>query len=448
MKIFILISGLILTSCQTVIIPEQEIQNTLNQQLSTNLVTTKNKLPQKLSLYVAKKMAIKGNPSIAAAGQRIHRAKAIIEQAQAAFSPTLNARGGIAHQHLSPGTSFRTGQTDTYNAGLSASWLIYDGLIRRHQLLAASYSKISSQEDFNDVKRLLLGSVATAYFETMLAYQQMAINLELKKINERFLRDSKVKFNGGTVAKTEVDNFLVNVNDSQISYLDSKNAFETAKMALVELIGLPGIKTDDFTPVFDKMDITIPKLTTAINIALNKRPDLKALQANILSVQAQGKQAEGEYLPTVSLGAEYGVQALNHFRFGDNTRNASVAVNINWSLYSGGSTAAIIRQKKAERKELLASLSSRWNDIISQIRQQCQSLQNTLARLEVQKQTVNLNKSIYGDTQEIYHNGATTITRVNEVLTNYTVSRLNQALFEIEARRRQEILKSLMGINE
>ena len=73
---------------------------------------------------------------------------------------------------------------------------------------------------------------------------------------------------------------------------------------------------------------------------------------------------------------------------------------------------------------------------------------NTLNKLAVQKNSVELNKSIYDDTKEVYNSGASTITRVNEVLTNYTVARLNQALFEIEALQRHEILKTLMGVNE
>jgi outer membrane protein len=448
MKTFLLIITLALTACQTVIIPAHTVQTNLNSNLSTQLLYAEGKLPEKLTLLKAKSMTVKGNPDIAAAGQRIARAKAIIEQAHAAYYPTISARAGIRHQHLAPETiAGRPGQSETYTAGLSASWLVYDGLIREHRVLAATYSELSAKEQFKNVERLLLDAVAQAYYQTMLAYKQMDINLELKKINESFLGDSKIKLEAGTAAKTEVNNFLVNVNDSQISYLDSKNAFETAKMALVELMGLPGIDTDSFIPVFDKIDISIPELKTAIGVALNQRPDLKALQADILAIEAQEKQAKGEYLPTVTLDANAGASSINHGRFGDDNRDTNISANVNWNLFTGGSTAALIKQRQAEKKEQFATLKSRWNEIVSQIRQQRQSLQNSLARLEVQKQTVTLNKSIYDDTKEIFNNGATTITRVNEVLTNYTVSRLNQVLFEIETLRRKEIMNALMGIN-
>ena len=120
---------------------------------------------------------------------------------------------------------------------------------------------------------------------------------------------------------------------------------------------------------------------------------------------------------------------------------------MSWDLFTGNSTAALIAQRIAEKEEKLKSLKASWFEIISQIRQQRKSLINVLARSKIQKKTADLNKSIYEDTKVLYENGTTSITRVNEVLTNYSISNLNHILFEVETLRRKEILDSLMGLN-
>ncbi|NQZ58487.1 MAG: TolC family protein [Lentisphaeraceae bacterium] len=440
----------LLSACQTIILQQTQVDNNLHRNLSLPIeIDNDAQFPSGLNLINAKQMALAANPDMEAAGQRIKRAKAIVEQANAAYFPTLRAQVGALHQHLTPQSSLRGGEAfESYNAGISASWLVYDGLVRRHRHLAASYGQLSANELYKNTRRLLCDAVAAAYYQSVLAHKQMNINLELKKINEEFLADSQAKFSGGTASRSDVNNFLVNVNNSHIAHLDSQNAFATAKLVLAELLGLPAADTTNFVPAYNKVKPAVPPLITALRQAVEQRPDLKSLQADILALEAEVKQAKGQYLPKITLDANAALSSLNDSHFGDNDRESNVGVNVSWDLFSGGSTAAQMKQKQAEKQTQLAALKSTWNEIYSQIRQQRLSLINTLNKLAVQKNSVELNKSIYDDTKEVYNSGASTITRVNEVLTNYTVARLNQALFEIEALQRHEILKTLMGVNE
>lgn len=444
---------LLLTSCQTIIVPDRELGKSLNQNLKINEATlgkiATGAIPKELTIFEAKKIAIAGNPSLKAAGERIKRAKAVIDQSRALYYPTITATAGARHQHLSPDTIAGTnsGSFENYSASLNAKWVAYDGFVREYQVLAAQYGEINSEESYKDTKRLLIDSISQAFYETILAAKQIEINLELKEINEKFLKDTKFKEEAGTATLTEVNNFIVNKNDSQIAYLDAKNSFETSKLVLIELLGLPEADTESFKTVYKDFKITVPEYKTALGIALNKRPDLKALQAQILATEAQAKQAEGEYKPQVFLEGSYGASSFDRAGFGDNNRDSYVGIGMNWNLYSGNSTEALILQRTAEKDEQLQKLKSQWNRIISEIRQQRKSLINTLERVEVQKESAELSKKIYEDTKQIYENGATTITRVNEVLTDYSIAKLSAVLFEVEAIRRKELLNALMGVN-
>ncbi|MCM8529091.1 MAG: TolC family protein [Lentisphaeraceae bacterium] len=450
-RIIIIFGSLLLSSCRIVQVqPEQAVYEALNR----NLVYTapdsgSQALPKQMSLYQARQLALKNNPDIEAAQQRIQRAKAVYEQAEAAYYPTVTAGAGVTHHHHTPVSSgFRNEAVQNYNTAVNASWLIYDGMARQAASLAASYGQMSASQRFKDVSRLLKDAVAAAYYQTLLAHEQMRINGELKKINEKFLEDTQAKFEAGASSRSDVNNFLVNVNDAHIAWLDARKRFNTARIALAELLGLPEADTSAFIPEKKEALPELPELQILLKTALAKRPDLRAIQADILAAEARIKEAEAEYSPRVSLDAAAGYNSDRELRFSQEELESRIGVNVNWNLFSGGSTAAKKSQFEAEKNEQMAILKAKWHEIQSRIRQEYESFTNSIDKFEVQKKSAEINRSIYQDTQEIYNNGATTITRVNEVLSNYTVSLLNQALFKIESQRRYEILKALMGTQD
>ncbi|MCM8530349.1 MAG: TolC family protein [Lentisphaeraceae bacterium] len=438
------------TSCHTVIIPEDVIQNKLNSQLSTQRVNENStELPKELSLFNAQQIALKNNPTLEAAGSRIQRAQAIIDQAKSLYSPTVTATSSAKHFHHT-GTSrnsFFNDPYESYSSSLNASWIVFDGFSRHHNLLSAKYGKIANEESLNDTKRLLADAVSLAFYQTVLAQKQMAINLELKEINQKFLEDTQTKLEAGVSTVTEVNNFKVKVNDSEIAHLESNNAFETAKLVLIELLGSPYADTSDLKIIFKNFEFKIPEQETAIGIALNKRPDLKVLEAEMLATEELIKVAESEYYPTVFVEGSYGFSSIDDFDWGDDKRESYYGVGLSWNIFSGYSTEALIFQRKSEVEEKLQTLRAKWNEVIREIRQQRQSLQTAQKKLEVQVRSVELSKSIYEDTKEIFDNGATTITRVNEVLTDYSIAQLNYVLFQIEALKRKDTLDSLLGTN-
>ena len=444
-----LFSVLLSLACQTVIVPSYEVRENLKNNLSVKIHPTNTSIPPKLSLSDAKKIALKGNPGLQAAGERILRAQAVIDQANSLYFPTLRATSSARHQHhVSEGQfGFPTNSFENYSSALSAQWLVFDGFSREYKVLAARYGEEAAKESYEDTKRLLADAVSQAFYRTVLAKKEMDINLELKNINEKFMKDAKIKLNAGASTRIEVNNFLVNINDSEIAYLDSKNSYDTSKIVLAELLGIPDVDTSKFITVYENTKVIVPTYEAALNKALKNRPDLKALQSEILATEAQINENQGQYYPKFFLEGSYGYSSFDKVDFVNKDRDSYIGASMTWDLFTGNSTAAAIDQKVAEKNEKLKSLKSQWFEIISQIRQQRSTLLNVLERVKLQEKSSELSKSIYEDTKVIYENGVTSITRVNEVLTNYSISSLNLALFRIEALRRKEILDTLMGNN-
>ena len=449
LKLYIPALIISLVSCQTVIVPDREIRQQLKSNISVQIKPSEVKLPAKVFISDAKKIALRGNPALQAAGQRILRAQAVIDQARSLYFPSARLSSGARHQNLVPEGQFglQTKSYENYSTALSSQWLIFDGFAREYKVLAARYGESAAKESYADSQRLLADAVSQAFYRTVLSRKEMEINLELKSINEKFLKDEKIKLEAGASTRTQVNNFQVNVNNAEIAYIESQNSHQTSKVILVELLGIPDADIDSFSTEFTSLEFKVPEYDKALKKALNSRPDLKAVQADILATEAQIKEAEGSYLPKFYLEGSYGYSSFDRARFGDNNRDSYVGASMSWDLFTGNSTAALIAQRIAEKEEKLKTLRSKWFEVISQIRQQRLSLLNVITKSKIQKKTVELNKSIYEDTKALYENGTVSITRVNEVLSNYSISSLNFALTEVEALRRKEILDALMGTN-
>ena len=104
-----------------------------------------------LDLETAQRIALQGNPGIAAARARLEQARARVSQAVAAWWPSLDVTGNAARTRRSdieydlanhvpavPGQS--TDRTyDSSAAGLRATWVIFDGFYRSFRQKQAKF---------------------------------------------------------------------------------------------------------------------------------------------------------------------------------------------------------------------------------------------------------------------------------------------------------------------
>src|SRR6185503_10295161 len=75
--------------------------------------------------------------------------------------------------------------------------------------------------------------------------------------------------------------------------------------------------------------------------ALDNRPELAQLQHLSRATQAQTRAAKSELWPTLSFGADGGIQG-EEYEFGRGSNYATVSLLLNWTFFDGGARRAAV----------------------------------------------------------------------------------------------------------
>ena len=199
-----------------------------------------------LSLADAQRIALKNNPDYLSAAFSINAARAKYYQALGAYSPSISADFTLRNAHNwttnqvnkgDHGDKDHTLRTDSFttNTGVSANLLLFDGLAREFNWMAAKRGVAYQKNMEADACRLLMRSVAYAYNEVLLAIENRRIAEEDRKFQKTSLKDTQYKFDAGAVPLSDVLNFQILMNNADVSMIQAEYQYETAIYALAVL---------------------------------------------------------------------------------------------------------------------------------------------------------------------------------------------------------------------
>ena len=408
-----------------------------------------------LDLTTAQALALQGNPGIGAARARLEQAGAKVKQAMAAWWPSVDLTASAARSHYS-NTSFASAalmsdldQTyDSSSIGLNATWVLFSGFARSFKQQQAEFGEQSSLAAHRNSQRLLVATVAKAFFNAQLAETKIRIAEADSKFYQKQLLDANNRYEVGTGSWGDVLNIKVQLNSAKTSFMLSKREYEAAGYGLAALLGIESSTLPDTVQLaeLDKdfkpsEDILSADTDSLINEALAARPDLQRLTMQIQEAEAATGQAKAPFWPTVQLkgqvnGNHQGAFALNDEDFGN-----SIAVNASWNLFAGGANQAALAAARQKRREASYSMADLRNTIASEIRQDLALLAAATEQVRLQRQSVALVEENRQLAQSEYEAGSASLVRLNEAQRDLTTTygRLAQALVSYH-KTRQELM--------
>jgi len=405
-----------------------------------------------LDLHTAQLLAIQTNPGIRAAEARLAQAKAAVKQAAAAFWPSVDATASLGSKYLSDAEFEilqRSGASDqSYDlssAGLQATWVLFDGFLRKFQLKQLEFAEKSSLAAHKDSQRLLLSAVAKAFLNSQFIQTRIKIAGADKEFYQQQLRDATNRFEIGTGSKGAVLNFKVQLNSAISSLLANNREYEASTYGLAALLALPhGVlpKTmvlseldKDYNP-----DINLENnIQSLIDEAMNARPDLRALTMQSHQVEAIVEQTKSAYWPKISLQGNVQGASQGNINLSSDELGGSISLNAAWNLYSAGADKARVEEAKQKQREIVYSLDDLRNQVASEIQQEVALLKAALEQVDLQRESVKLVEENRQLAQSDYDAGAASLVRLNEAqrdLTN-TYGRLAQALVNYQLTRQR-----------
>lgn len=423
----------------------QDIQDNQTESLDLNTIRV-------LDLKTAGKIALADNPSLAAAQARVRQAKQRVLQARSAYWPRLDARASASRVSLSD-NDYQTNLTnaslfgatiddpeDYYKGELTATWVLFNGFERKFSNAAARYGEGRSESAQKDSKRLLLSSVAGAYFAAQLALENIAIAKADEVFNQQQLMEAKARRRVGSGSLSDELNFEVRVNSAKAKRINAEKAYEVAMFGLAAILGVPGAvfpanlelaKLEHETPE----ELFLPVPDPLISYAQSHRPDVLQSEFSLKQAISEIKITRAKFFPTVNLLATMEGNRAGNGSFENEDFGNTVAVVLEYNLFAGGANRAKLREAKAKQVEVEKAMEDVRLKVSSEVRSSLAKLNSAQKELVLQRSNADLVRQNRNLVEKEYEAGLGSLVRLNEAQRDFTAAQSRLALALVSLRQ-------------
>jgi outer membrane protein TolC len=326
--------------------------------------------PLALSLDDAVQRGLKSNLGSVAFQQMLRRAAGQSTADRSFLLPQINglltgvdqqtdlAALGFSSIHLNvPGFSFPTviGPYHYFDLRTGVSQSILD-MTRLITYRATQQNLKATQLSAEDVRDLVALSVTGAYLQVVASGARVDSARAQVATAQATYQQAVDRHNAGVAARIDATRSQVELQTEQQRLTSVENDLAKQKIALGRLIGLPPAQEFTLSDALPFAPLNSITLDQALSRAAANRADLKAADAQIHAAELTKRAAEAERLPTISVGADYGVIGVNPTNsHGTFNLTGSVRVPIWNGRRSHGDAEqadAAIEQRRAEYQDL------------------------------------------------------------------------------------------------
>ena len=323
-------------------------------------------------------------------------AQPAIQQATTAFSSLLSNMASLLDaEGQSIVDAFRTDTRNLMGATVMLTQPLYmGGKIRAYDKITRLAEEAAGQQRSIEEQDLLV-SVDEAYWRIVALQSKKKLADSFLNTVKKFDEDVEKVIAEGMATKADGLSVKVKLNEAEVAVIQVDNGLALSRMALAQICGLPldgnfilrEELIDNNTPQgssagYDIISANIDD-EEAVSIAMQNRPELKALDIAAQVKDQQVKVARSEYMPNLALTAGYLATNPNLYngfqkKFGGMW---TVGVVLKVPILTWGDRIYKVRQAKAEAAIAHTRAEEVREKITLQVNQNRQKLQEAQHRL-------------------------------------------------------------------
>jgi outer membrane protein TolC len=310
-----------------------------------------------LTLDEALALARKNNHSLVLERARLAEAETNVEQAWSTLFPTVAGQGKFTRNYKEVAINFGGANLllqplNEWDFGVTATAPLL--VPAAYPTLAAVKSGArASEADFDTSEADLLMGVARAFLAAAASDEVLvARRSSVALVNETlgFAQRSQAV---GAVTTFDVDRAELAVIQAEQQVAEAANGRAEAYRALGTLIGVEGPFTIQPTIQPDLPEATRPDASD-VSFALHLRPEYRAVQATLDSVDAARRARAWQWSP--SLSAFGNAHKFNYDNFAQDRYSWAFGAELDWVLYDGGTRDAQRHAAAAQEREAEARM--------------------------------------------------------------------------------------------
>ncbi|MBK3917023.1 efflux transporter outer membrane subunit [Pseudomonas stutzeri] len=250
------------------------------------------------------------NQNLAAAEAQFRQARALVRGARSQLFPILSGSAGVTRSAQGSGSSdtsggsFGSGVSESYEAGLSASWEAdIWGRLRRN-LEANRASMQASAADLAAVRLSLQAELVQTYLQLRVIDEHQRLLDQTVAAYARSLRLTENQYRAGIVPKSDVTQAQTQLKSTQAQAIDLRWQRAQMEHAIAVLIGVAPSELDiavrEDIPALPGVPLAVPSQL------LERRPDIAAAERQVMAANANIGVAEAAWYPDLTLSASGG----------------------------------------------------------------------------------------------------------------------------------------------
>jgi multidrug efflux system outer membrane protein len=392
-----------------------------------------------LTAYLAEALTNNWDTKIAAA--RVLQAEAVARITRSQFMPTINAGGDLVTSRASeegptpipPGVNPRRDYGDVF-LSMPAYELDLWGRIRRANE-AARAQLLATVEAERTVRQTLVAQVATAYLDLLEFDLELDIARRTYAIRTNSLELTRSRADGGVASMADVYQSQILVFGAEASIADILRRIEQQENLLSILLGRNPGGIQRGTPLISQtVRAEVPAGLPAS--LLERRPDLRAAEQELVAANADIGQAKAAFFPQVTLTGFAGFQsvALSDL-FTGAAKTWQFGPTVTLPLFTGGRLRGNLKLAQARFEESLARYQQTVQGAFREVSDGLVAYQRTREFRAKQEERTQANRDATELANIRYEGG---VTSYLEVL--YNEQELFTAELSLALARRNELL--------
>lgn len=362
------------------------------------IVSAQEKL--KLTVEQAIETGIKNSKTLHASSMKVVSAQARIKEVDAARLPSVKL--SATYRRLSEVDPFSIttpfGTFDispsilnNYATTLSVMQPLFTGFRLAGSADLAEQSANATSEEYNKDKGDLIFNIKNAYWNLFKATQMKKVTDDNVDQIKAHVNDAKNLMKAGMITQNDVLKLEVQLSEAMYRQVDATNGVKLSMVALNNVMSIPLNTEIEIASETELSQKSFGDLSSLIESASERRPELKAADYRVKASEAGVKIAESSWYPQISLYGNYYYSRPNQRimptkdRF-DGTWDAGVNLSLN--VWDWLTTAHQTEQAEATLTQSIDLMGTIKDNITLEVTQNYLSVNQAKQKIEIAKLSV------------------------------------------------------------
>jgi outer membrane protein len=312
-------------------------------------------------------LGLKNNPQTKVYWDRVKQAKASYGTAQSAFYPQLNAEASANKSKQISGLTDGSYLETLYSASLNLDYTLFDFGERKWVSSEAKKRIAAATHHYDRTLQDVIYSIRDSYYAYLFEQSMLQAKLADRDDALTSYEIALAKYESGVDDKADSSVAKANYMGTISELTKQKKQTDKSMEALLHQIGLPIGNALDLGGFGEINDVSciLENSEVLINLAMQSRPDLKAIHSEIEAQEADVKAKRAGGYPKLSAGASVGYSHYPNSSVKGATYSAGAQLSV--PIFQGMRHVYKAKTSEAKLREVQDSLKQKQIDIIRDV---------------------------------------------------------------------------------